>query len=124
MRFRSERSLLTRAQVQTASKEDVDDAVKAARHCFETAWSTEVSSQLRGQLLFKLADGMEAAMEELAKLEYLDSGKPLAWCKADIEDSVACLRYYAGESRATRHCFCAKYNCRRGRQDTRISDRA
>ncbi|AAW42914.1 hypothetical protein CNBD4300 [Cryptococcus deneoformans B-3501A] len=86
------------AEVQTASKEDVDEAVKAARHCFETAWGTEVSSQLRGQLLFKLADGMEAAMEELAKLEYLDSGKPLAWCKADIEDSVACLRYYAGSA--------------------------
>jgi len=52
--------------------------VKAARETFETTWGLEVSSQRRGQLLFKLADEMEAIRDELAEIESVDSGKPLA----------------------------------------------
>jgi aldehyde dehydrogenase (NAD+) len=65
-------------QIQTATAEDVDVAVKAAREAFENTWGTNVSAQLRGQLLFALATKMEEAIEELAVLETLDAGKPLA----------------------------------------------
>lgn len=65
-------------QIETASKEDVDAAVKAAREAFEMTWGLEVSSQKRGQLLYKLADEMEAIADELAEIESADSGKPLA----------------------------------------------
>lgn len=58
--------------------QDVDDAVAAARHAFENTWGMQVSSQSRGQLLYKLAEEMEKISEELAGLESLDSGKPLA----------------------------------------------
>lgn len=70
--------------------------MKAAREAFETTWGTNVSAQRRGQLLYALAEAMEHDSDQLSKLEMLDSGKPLAWCKIDIEDSVACLKYYAG----------------------------
>jgi aldehyde dehydrogenase (NAD+) len=84
------------AQVQTASKEDVDVAVKAARAAFETTWGLECSGQERGRLLFALADEMEKRIEDLIALEIVDAGKPVAWARADMEDSIACLRYYAG----------------------------
>ncbi|BEI97363.1 hypothetical protein CcaverHIS631_0209520 [Cutaneotrichosporon cavernicola] len=84
------------ATVQTASKEDVDIAVKAAREAFETTWGTECSGQERGRLLFALADQMEKRIDELVALEIVDAGKPVAWARADMEDSIACLRYYAG----------------------------
>lgn len=74
---------VTDAQIPTASKEDVDDAVKAARQTFETTWGIQVSSQQRGQLLFALADAMAAIQEELAIVESLDSGKPLA-CECSL----------------------------------------
>lgn len=32
----------------------------------------------------------------LSLIESIDSGKPISWAKADVTDSVACLRYYAG----------------------------
>lgn len=88
--------MLTLLQVQTASKEDVDLAVKAARDAFENTWGTECSGQERGRLLFKLCDLVEEHIDELIALEIVDAGKPVGWARADMEDSIACLRYYAG----------------------------
>lgn len=68
-------------QIQTATKEDVDDAVAAARAAFETTWGTNVAGQERGQLLFALADQVEKNIDKLAALEVVDAGKPVA-CKS------------------------------------------
>lgn len=84
------------AVIQTASNEDVDAAVAAARDCFENRWGLEISGTERGALINKLADAVDQNVDELAMLESLDAGKPIAWCKADIGDLTACLRYYAG----------------------------
>lgn len=46
--------------------------------------------------MYLLADKLEEAVDRLAYVESLDSGKPLEWCKVDIADGVACLRYFAG----------------------------
>ncbi|GAA5915187.1 hypothetical protein JCM6882_001132 [Rhodosporidiobolus microsporus] len=80
----------------TATKEDVDLAVAAARKAFETTWGTNISAQERGRLVFALADKLEAAKDRIAVVESLDSGKPVEWCKVDVEDGAACLRYFAG----------------------------
>jgi aldehyde dehydrogenase (NAD+) len=79
-------------KIQTASREDVDLAVAAAREAFETTWGTQCSSQLRGRLLFELADKMEAAIDDLAVLETIDSGKPLA-CESGLRDSRGRITY-------------------------------
>lgn len=61
-------------QVQAASKNDVDLAVKAASAAFKGAWSA-MSPRQRGLILLKLADLMEEHKEELATIESVDSGK-------------------------------------------------
>lgn len=47
--------------------------------------------------MLKLADLMEANLDELARLETMDSGKP--FCESrdyDVPSSIDCIRYYAG----------------------------
>lgn len=56
------------ATIDTASKEDVDVAVKAGRKAFETTWGTNTPARERGRLLFKFADIIEEnAGESLAR---------------------------------------------------------
>ena len=84
-------------QVAEADAADVDLAVAAARSAFEQgAWPT-MSAAERGRLLYKLADLLEQHLDELAALESLDNGKPLAIARAaDLPLTIGCFRYYAG----------------------------
>ena len=56
----------------------------------------KVSASKRAGLMYTLAELIKANGDELAELESLDNGKPLAAAKGDIAASVAHLRYYAG----------------------------
>jgi len=84
------------AAVHSASVEDVDLAVKAARHAANTTWGTNTVATDRARLMNKLADIMEARLEDLAVLETLDSGKGITWARGDITESISAFRYYAG----------------------------
>jgi len=56
-----------------------------------------MSAYDRGRLIYKLADLMEENIDELARLEALDNGKPYHVAKAgDLALSIASIRYYAG----------------------------
>ena len=46
--------------------------------------------------MYALADLIKANGDQLAELESLDNGKPLASAKGDIAATVNHLRYYAG----------------------------
>lgn len=84
-------------EVQNASVKDVDLAVEAARDAFNTTWGKHVTPAERARLMFKLADLMERDQQLLADLESLNNGKPNRFARdADIADSIACIRYYAG----------------------------
>jgi betaine-aldehyde dehydrogenase len=83
------------ATVPDAQAEDVDRAVKAARRAFEEGWR-DVTAQERGRILFRLAERVRARATELAELETLNSGKPLAESEFDIADVATCLEYYGG----------------------------
>ena len=86
------------AHVAEADEADVNKAVRAARAAFNhgAEWR-RMSASNRGYLLNRLADLMEKHIDELAALESLDNGKPLAIAKAaDLPLSIACYRYYAG----------------------------
>ncbi len=51
----------------------------------------------RGRLIWKLADLLEASLEEFAQLESLDNGKPLGVARvADVPLAVDLFRYMAG----------------------------
>ena len=84
-------------KVAEGDKADVDLAVKAARKAFESGPWSKMPPAGRGVLLNKLADAMEKNLPELAALESLDNGKPIADAMAaDLPLSIACFRYYAG----------------------------
>lgn len=87
------------ADVALAGKVDVDRAVAAARKAFDSGpWRT-IDARDRGKLMLKLADLMEANIDELAALESLDNGKPVRDSRAaDLPLAIDCLRYYAGWS--------------------------
>jgi phenylacetaldehyde dehydrogenase len=84
-------------QVAEGDRADIDRAVKAARVAFESGpWPSMTASE-RGKLLWKLADLLEAHLDEFAELESLDNGKPLTIAKAaDIPLAVDLFRYMAG----------------------------
>jgi aldehyde dehydrogenase (NAD+) len=83
--------------VAEADAADVDKAVMAARNAFNQGEWPQLSATERGQLLYKLADLIEANKEELARLETLDNGKPYQdSLNADLALVIACYRYYAG----------------------------
>ena len=85
------------AEVPQGNEADVDAAVKAARTAFESGPWHRMDARDRGRLMNKLADLIEANLEELAALETLDNGKPISDARAaDVPLAVDCLRYYAG----------------------------
>jgi phenylacetaldehyde dehydrogenase len=83
------------AEVAIAAEEDVDRAVAAARRAFEGAWG-EVTPSERGKILWRLGDLIDANAEELALIESLDNGKPLAEAGGDLWFAAETFRYYAG----------------------------
>ena len=87
---------LWRAPVSTAA--EVDRAVKAARAAFP-AWSQATPAE-RATALLALADLIEAHAEEIARLEALNAGKPLAAVTGDELPVMADnLRFFAGAAR-------------------------
>ena len=82
-------------EVAQAGAEDVARAVAAAREALEGPLR-KVSPSKRAGLMYTLAELIKANLGELAELESLDNGKPLAAAKGDVAASVAHLRYYAG----------------------------
>ena len=65
-----------------------------ARH--SRAAAQGLARSKRAGLMYSLAELIKANVAELAELESLDNGKPLAYAKGDIAASVNHLRYYAG----------------------------
>lgn len=87
----------TICRVAEGDKADVDLAVKAARKAFESGPWSKMTPAERGRLLHKLADAIESHKDELAALESLDNGKPIAdSLAADLPLTLQCYRYYAG----------------------------
>ena len=85
------------AQVTEGDKHDIDAAVKAARKAFDGGRWPRMTPSERGRLIWKLADLLEANLEEFALLESLDNGKPLAIARvADVPMAVDLFRYMAG----------------------------
>ncbi|TQM32587.1 aldehyde dehydrogenase family protein [Nocardia bhagyanarayanae] len=84
------------AQVPAGDSEDVDRAVRAARAALRGPWCL-VTPQERGRLIWRLADLIEANAQQLAELEALDAGMPIAEARyVDVALSIEILRYYAG----------------------------
>ena len=84
------------ATVALASAGDVDRAVAAARHAYDTVWSKTTGSQ-RAKYLFRIARLIQERARELAVVETLDNGKPIRESRdVDIPLAAAHFFYYAG----------------------------
>jgi 4-(gamma-glutamylamino)butanal dehydrogenase len=83
-------------EVAEGDAADVDRAVRAAREAVEHGpWSTMAPAD-RKRVLFAVADAIDAHTEELARIESLDAGKPIADTRAiDIPDTAATIRWHA-----------------------------
>src|SRR5580658_830596 len=84
------------ALIAEGDKADVDEAVKAARKALEGKWPS-ITPHQRSRYLLRIADLIDEHADQLAELESLDNGKPLAIAKAaDIPGAARTFRYYAG----------------------------
>ncbi|HHC78269.1 MAG TPA: aldehyde dehydrogenase [Flavobacteriia bacterium] len=87
------------AKYARSQKEDVDNAVAAANAAKDTWGNTSAAE--RASLLNKVADIIEAHLEEFALVETCDNGKPIReTLNADIPLSVDHWRYFAAVIRA------------------------
>jgi betaine-aldehyde dehydrogenase len=83
------------AVVQHADAADVDRAVRSARAAFP-AWAA-LGGVERGRILRRAVDLLRARNPELAHLETLDTGKPIAEAlEVDVISGAECLEFFAG----------------------------
>ncbi len=76
--------------------EDIDRAVAAARSALKGPWK-RITPQERGKLIWRLADLIEANLEDFAQIDSLDNGKPINEARFfDVPFTVDMLRYFAG----------------------------
>ena len=84
------------AEVAAGDAADVDNAVRAAKACFESAAWRDLAARKRGRMLSKAADLLEARLDEFSRLESAQNGKTLFEAKIELTMTVNTLRYYAG----------------------------
>lgn len=75
------------------SRSDIDDAVEAAAAAFPAWAATTVAA--RQAILVKMAEAIEANLEDLSRTLTSEQGKPLADARAEVGGSAYFLRYWA-----------------------------
>ncbi|MDH4618730.1 aldehyde dehydrogenase family protein [Brevibacillus sp. AY1] len=78
------------------TREDTKRAIEAARYAFDEGGWGESKARDRAELLWKVADLIEARAEEFAQTDTRNNGKPLRESRYDVTDAVNQFRYYAG----------------------------
>ena len=86
------------AEVTAGDPADVDVAVAAARRALP-AWR-RLSGTRRADYLDGFADALTNRREALIRLSSTNNGKAMAEAAIDLDDAIACYRYYAGQARA------------------------
>jgi alpha-ketoglutaric semialdehyde dehydrogenase len=81
--------------IQKSGQEDLDHAVAAAKQAAKQ-WK-KLSGPARGEYLYKMANALEAHLDEIAETMTREMGKTFPEAKGETARGVAILRYYAGE---------------------------
>ncbi|HEY8720802.1 aldehyde dehydrogenase family protein [Pengzhenrongella sp.] len=84
------------AVVSEGSDADSVKAIAAARRAFDDGPWPRTPERDRGVLVAKVADLLLRDRAEYARAEALDTGKRLVEAEYDIDDVIACFRYFAG----------------------------
>jgi len=83
--------------VAQATESDVESAVAAARIAFDEGPWPSLNVHARAQVLRRIAELVEQNLDELAYLETIDMGKPIAMSRAiDAPMTAQIFHYYAG----------------------------
>ncbi|TSJ60677.1 betaine-aldehyde dehydrogenase [Starkeya sp. 3C] len=83
------------AEIEIAGEPEVEAAVAAARQG-QKRWAAMTGAE-RGRILKRAAELLRARNDELARLETLDTGKPIQETSVvDVLSGADCLEYYAG----------------------------
>ncbi len=82
------------SRVPDSDERDIDKAVAAARQAFPE-WSKTPSAQ-RTKIMLRIADLLEQRIDEFARAECIDNGKPISLARTlDIPRAVANTRFFA-----------------------------
>lgn len=83
------------AEISTASLDDVNEAIEKADLAWRQAgWRNSMPHE-RARILYKVAEIIEARVDELAKLQTRDNGKPLAETRGLVMSAAVTARYVA-----------------------------
>jgi len=82
------------AKVPVSGQAELDQAVLAAKAAFP-AWS-QMSGMERGRIMIRAACLIRDNLEEFARAETLDNGKPIWESRMDLDTVTGCLDYYGG----------------------------
>jgi aldehyde dehydrogenase (NAD+) len=85
--------------VAQATESDVESAIAAARMAFDEGPWPGLNVHSRAQVLRRIAELVEQNLDELAYLETIDMGKPIAMSRAiDAPMTAQIFHYYAGRA--------------------------
>jgi len=95
-------------EVASATVEDVDRAVKAARQAYDKVWS-KLPPRERAKYIYRIARVMQERARELAIVETMDGGKPIRESRdIDVPLAAAHFFYYAGWADKLQYAFPGK----------------
>ncbi len=83
--------------VSKSGREDVDQAIKAAREAYE-GWRLTPAPR-RGEILFRAAESLSKSKETLGRLVTREMGKILTEGLGDVQEAIDMGYYMAGEGR-------------------------
>jgi acyl-CoA reductase-like NAD-dependent aldehyde dehydrogenase len=82
-------------QIQCASAADMGRAIEVAQQSFVSGVWSRLSIHDRARIMHRFADGIQARMADLYRLETLDNGRPITETKAQITRLPEWYRYNA-----------------------------
>ncbi|KAF4678087.1 hypothetical protein FOL47_005366 [Perkinsus chesapeaki] len=86
------------AKALCAGKDDVDLAVKTARLSFDSGVWSRISGTARAAIMKRIAEGVKARRDILARVETVNTGKPIEETEWDIDDVAGSFEYFADKA--------------------------
>lgn len=86
---------------------DTDAAVAAARRAFDEGPWPHMSGAERARILYRVAEAIRTAKDDLAYIEVLESGKPISQARDEMEGAAGLWEYAAS---LTRQIYGETYN--------------
>ncbi|RMA43048.1 aldehyde dehydrogenase family protein [Rhodophyticola porphyridii] len=82
-------------RIARGQADDVDAGVAAAHAALSGPWGRATAAE-RGRILYKIGQAVLERIDELARLEALDVGKPLKQARADVVALARYMEFYGG----------------------------